>query len=509
MSDLAGRTGSAGPAFPGVPEPISLGGRCALKELLKEAIHFLEGRGVEYADARDVRRLFEVVVMKNGEVETASVTESSGFGIRVLHRGAWGFSSSSDATPDGVMAVAKRALAIAEASASVGEPKVLLDGPRTIVDTYETPFDEDPFEVPLSEKLDILGAACAEMARAQEVRIVTASMMNWKTHKLFVSTEGSEIEQTIVEAGGGIAATATDGDDRQTRSYPSSFRGDYAGAGFEFTRSLDLVGNAERVGREAVELLKADECPAKRTTLIVGGTQLALQVHESCGHPIELDRVFGTEASYAGTSFLTVDKLGSFRYGSELVNIVADATLPGGLGTFGYDDEGVAAQRTDIVREGIFCGYLMSRETAPKIGLRSNGAMRADGWNRIPLVRMTNVNLLPGEGTLEDIIADTKDGIFVDSNKSWSIDQRRVNFQFGCEIAWEIKGGKRVRLLKNPVYTGITPEFWGSCDAIAGPEEWHIWGIPSCGKGEPGQTAHVGHGVAPARFLNVQVGVKK
>ena len=300
-----------------------------------------------------------------------------------------------------------------------------------------------------------------------------------------------------------------EGGERQTRSYPASFRGDYATSGFEFTRSLDLPGHAEKTGREAVELLRADECPSRNTTLIIGGTQLALQVHESCGHPIELDRVFGTEASYAGTSFLDVDKLGEFRYGSDIVNIVADATSPGGLGSFGYDDEGVPAQRTDIVREGIFSGYLMSRETAPRIGLRSNGTMRADGWNRIPLVRMTNISLLPGQGTLQEIIADTEDGILIDSNKSWSIDQQRLNFQFGCEIAWEIKDGRLGRMLKNTVYTGITPEFWGSCDAIAGEDEWHIWGIPSCGKGEPGQTAHVGHGTSPARFRNVEVGVKK
>ena len=480
-----------------------------MKDILKEAVDLLRQKGVEYADARRVKTLSEILVMKNGALETASLNESEGFGIRVLKDGAWGFSSSSEMTPEKVREVAGQALAIAKASARVSDGKILLDGQRAVVDAYSNPVEEDPFSVPLEDKLSILSAACADMSKTGEVRFATASMMNWKNEKLFVSTEGSEIEQTIVEAGGGIAATAMDGDDRQTRSYPASFRGDYATAGFEFTRSLDLVGNAERVGREAAELLRADDCPARKTDLIIGGTQLALQVHESCGHPIELDRVFGTEASYAGTSFLTVDKMGELKYGSDIVNIVADATAPGGLGTFGYDDEGVPAQSADIVRDGVFVGYLMSRETAPRIGLRSNGTMRADGWNRIPLVRMTNVNLLPREGTLEEIIADTKDGIFVDSNKSWSIDQRRINFQFGCEIAWEIKDGKRVRMLKNPVYTGITPEFWGGCDAIAGPEEWHIWGIPSCGKGEPGQAAHVGHGVSPARFRNVEVGVRK
>jgi TldD protein len=480
-----------------------------VKEKLKEAIDLLRGKGVEYADARRVRSLAEVLVMRNGELETASVTESEGFGIRVLHQGAWGFSSSSELGAETVKAVAEEALAIARASAKVGEQNVVLDGQEAVVDSYATEVAEDPFDVPLTDKLSILAASCEGMSRSSGVKLSTASMMNFRTDKLFVSTEGSEIEQSIVEAGGGIAATAMDGDDRQTRSYPASFRGDYATAGFEFTRSLELAENAERIGAEAVELLRADDCPARNTTLIIGGSQLALQVHESCGHPIELDRVFGTEASYAGTSFLTVDKLGEFRYGSDIVNIVADATAPKGLGTFGYDDEGVKAARTDIVKDGIFTGYLMSRETAPRIGLRSNGTMRADGWERIPLIRMTNVNLLPREGTLEGIIADTEDGIFVEANKSWSIDQRRINFQFGCEIGWEIKNGKRVRMLKNPVYTGITPEFWGACDAIAGPEEWHVWGIPSCGKGEPGQVAHVGHGVSPARFRNVEVGVKK
>jgi TldD protein len=480
-----------------------------VKELLKEAMDLLKKKGVDYADARRVRTTMELLVMKNGELEAGSVTESEGFGIRVLDGGAWGFSSSSDTSPGNVRRVAEQALAIAKASARVGDSRVVLDGQEPVVDVYRNQVEEDPFEVPLSEKLNILARSCEGMSKVEEVKFATASMMSWRNDKTFVSTEGSDIEQTIIETGGGIAATALEGGERQTRSYPASFRGDYGTVGFEFTRSLDLPGHAEKTAREAAELLKADECPSRNTTLIIGGTQLALQVHESCGHPIELDRVFGTEASYAGTSFLGVDKLGEFRYGSDIVNIVADATCAGGLGSFGYDDEGVPASRTDIVREGIFSGYLMSRETAPRIGLRSNGTMRADGWNRIPLVRMTNINLLPGTGTLEEIIADTEDGIFVDSNKSWSIDQQRLNFQFGCEIAWEIKNGKFTRMLKNPVYTGITPEFWGSCDAVAGESEWHIWGIPSCGKGEPGQTAHVGHGTAPSRFRNVEVGVKK
>jgi TldD protein len=274
-------------------------------------------------------------------------------------------------------------------------------------------------------------------------------------------------------------------------------------------RAMRLVEEAPRVAEEAEALLAAPPCPEGRRTLILDGGQLALQVHESCGHPIELDRVLGMELSYAGDSFLTLDKLDAFQYGSREVNIVADATAPGGLGTFGWDDEGVPAQRTPIVEAGRFVGYLSSRETAPAIGRTSSGSMRASGWHRIPLIRMTNVNLLPGAaGSLENLIADTDDGLYLATNKSWSIDNKRLNFQFGAEVCREIKGGKLGQLYKNATYTGITPEFWGACDAVCGPEAWRLWGTPNCGKGEPSQTARVGHGVAPARFRNVQVGVR-
>ena len=215
----------------------------------------------------------------------------------------------------------------------------------------------------------------------------------------------------------------------------------------------------------------------------------------------------GMEASFAGTSFLTTDKLNNFRYGSDAVTIVADATVEGGLGSFGFDDEGVPAQRTVIVDRGNFAGYLTSRETASRYGERSNGTMRADSWSRIPLIRMTNVNLEPGDWRLDDLIADTDEGIYMQTNRSWSIDDRRLNFQFGTEIAWEVNGGKLGRMLKNPTYTGTTPIFWGSCDAVCAPDEWIVWGTPNCGKGEPSQVAHVGHGAAPARFRNVRVGV--
>ncbi len=271
-----------------------------------------------------------------------------------------------------------------------------------------------------------------------------------------------------------------DGDEVQVRSYPGSFRGHYAAAGYESVDQMDLRGNARRVAEEAVALLRAPECPALETTLVLDGHQMMLQVHESVGHPTELDRVLGMEAAFAGTSFVGIPDVGSLRYASDLVNIVSDATTPGGLGTYGYDDEGVKAQRVDLVRDGVLAGFQSSRETAAAAGAdRSNGTMRAEGWENFPLIRMPNVNLLPGEGTLEDLLADVDDGIFMATNKSWSIDDKRKNFQFGCEIAWEVKKGRLGRMLKNPRYTGITPVFWGSCDAIAGPEEWLMRGTPN------------------------------
>jgi TldD protein len=329
-----------------------------------------------------------------------------------------------------------------------------------------------------------------------------------RTRTGLLTSEGSDIDQTITISAAGIDAVAVGVDDVQSRSYPGSFRGDLSAAGFEFVRAMSLADHAERIADEAVALLTADECPSSTTTVVLDGHQMMLQVHESCGHATELDRVLGMEASFAGTSFLDVGDLGSFRYGSDAVTIVADATVPGGVGSFAFDDEGVEAQRFDLVRDGVLVGFQSSRETAAAMGAsRSNGTMRAEGWENFPIIRMTNINLLPGHGTLEELISDVDSGIFMATNKSWSIDDKRKNFQFGCEIAWEIKNGRLTRMLKNPRYTGTTPRFWGSCDAVAGGAEWRMWGTPNCGKGQPGQGMRVGHGTAPARFHNVSVGV--
>jgi TldD protein len=329
-----------------------------------------------------------------------------------------------------------------------------------------------------------------------------------RERRVLASSQGAAIDQEIVETGGGLDAIAVGDGIYQIRSYPSAHGGSSAQAGWEYVEGLGLEREAPRVAEEAAALLRADECPAGETTVVLDAEQMELQVHESVGHPTELDRIYGTEASYAGTSFLKPSDLGSLRYGSELMNITADPTTPLGLGTFAFDDEGVPAERQPIVVEGVLRGFLTSRETAARLGSGSGGSMRADGWSRMPLVRMTNLHLEPGEGSLEELIADVDEGVWMETNKSWSIDDKRLNFQFGTQVAREIRNGKLGRLLRDATYTGITPVFWGSLDGVAGPEEWNLQGLTNCGKGQPGQSAHVSHGASPARFRNVQIGVR-
>jgi TldD protein len=458
-----------------------------------------------------IRRRDESIAVKSGRVEGVAMGESDGFGVRVLVDGAWGFAASDNldlAEADRVGALAVR---IAKASATALRNRVALDSRPPATGTFETPVVEDPFKIPLERKINDLVAADRAAGRVKGVAYTESMYSGHREWKTFAATDGSFTEQVITQVGAAVEANAIEGDEHQRRSYPDADGGPFQAAGYEYVRGLDLIGHAAPLAEECVALLSAPQCPAGRFTVILDPSQLYLQIHESCGHPTELDRVFGTEASYAGTSFLTTDKLDEgFRYGSDLVDIVADATAPGGMGTFGWDDEGVAAQAVPLVQNGIFVGYLSSRETAPRIGRQSGGAMRADGWNRIPLIRMTNINLLPKPGmSLDEIIADTDDGLYLASNRSWSIDDRRLNFQFATEIAYEIKGGKKGRLFKNPTYTGITYEFWRSLDAVGDESSYRMLGTPNCGKGEPGQGGHVGHGCSGARFRDVQVGVGK
>ncbi len=481
-----------------------------MNELVARALDLATVQGAAYADVRIVRHQSQFVLVKNGTVEQVHLGEEEGIGVRALVDGAWGFASSCRLTAPEVDEITTEAVRIARASARVHQRPVQLGEAVRSRGTYRTPVEIDPFSVPLDEKIALLLQADEAMRRVPQVTVATGTIVCVRDVKTFGNTEGADTEQEIIQTGGGIAATATGHGEVQRRSYPSGGGRNQVCAGFEALQRQDLPGNAQRIAEEAAALLTARQCPPMVTTVILEGSQVALQVHESCGHPIELDRVFGTEAAFAGTSFLTPEKLGTFRYGSALVNITMDATTPGGLGTFGWDDEGVPAQRAYAVKDGLFVGYLTDRESAARLGLpHSTGAARASGWNRIPLVRMTNVSLEPGESSLEEMIATTDEGIYMATNRSWSIDDRRLNFQFGTEIAWEIRNGKLGALLKNATYTGITPEFWRSCDAIGNRAEWVVWGTPNCGKGQPSQTMHTGHGAAPARFRNVRVGVAR
>ena len=474
------------------------------------ALNVAQQLGASYVDVRVMERTTEGIEVRNGRVEGVSSATSSGFNIRVLVNNAWGFASSARTDDEEVERVAKLAVQIAKASALVPGTPVTLSPLAAQKGLYRTPLKVDPFEVPLQQKVQLLLNADEAMRSVKGIALTSGMMEYSRERKFFTSSEGSEIEQELYDTGAAMSASAVDaeGGEIQTRSYPNSFGRQAGTAGYEFIEAMRLPEHGARIAEEAVRLLTAAQCPSGVMTVILDGPQTALQIHESCGHPIELDRVLGYEAGFVGKSFLTTDKLNSgYRYGSDFVNITMDATIAGALGTFGWDDEGVPAQRSEIVKNGEFVGYLMSRDTAPLVGLSSNGCVRADGWNRLPMIRMTNVSLEPGKGSLADLIADTDDGLYMSINKSWSIDDRRLNFQFGVEMAYEIKGGKLGQLYKNATYTGITPRFWGSCDAVCGPEEWTVWGTPNCGKGEPMQVMRTGHGAAPARFRNVQVGV--
>ena len=480
-----------------------------MRELTELCLNQTKQLGCSYADIRILRREQQELSLKNSNVENIAHGEDFGFGVRVLKNGAWGFASSRTLSPEKVKEITAKAVRIAEASAIVKQKDVLLAAVPPVTAKLAATFQIDPFQVPLEEKIQFLGRIDDKLHQVKGVTISRAFMNFWKENKVFASTEGSYIEQDKIESGGGMEAMAVGEGDYQIRSFPNSMGGNVRAYGYEFVQSLGLLENAERIGREAVSLLTAKPCPSGEMDLILESSQLGLQIHESCGHPTELDRVFGTEASYAGTSFMTPDQLGKLQYGSPQVNIVADATSPGGLGTFAYDDEGAPAQCVDIIRQGRFVGYLTSRETARVLNVPNSAAMRADGWGRMPIIRMTNISLLPGDASLNEIIADTEHGLYLITNKSWSIDDKRLNFQFGTEMAYEIENGRLGAVVKNATYTGMTPQFWNSCDAVAGKDFWTLWGLVNCGKGQPSQAMHVGHGAAPARFRKVQVGVMK
>ena len=482
-----------------------------MKDLSSWALSTASLRGATYADVRVGHDRTRGLATKNGKIGNASDAQSLGMNVRVLVNGAWGFASSADLSRGSVEGTAARAVEIARASAQVKQSDVRLVPEKAVKSEWTSPYKIDPFSISIEQNLALLEKIDAELRSVKGVTLAETNLNFRREEQWFFSSEGSEIHQTKFTTGAGYVAYAFAGNEIQKRSYPNSFGGQWQNKGYELIDELKLVENARRIGEEAVALHSADQCPAGEFDIILESSQLGLQIHESIGHPIELDRVLGMEANFAGTSFLTLEKLRTLKYGSELVNVVADARQEHGpgLGTFAFDDEGVPAQCTPIIANGLFTGYLSSRETAALIGLeRSGGTLRAESWNRLPIIRMTNISILPGEKplTLEQLISSTDHAILFQTNRSWSIDDKRYNFQFGTEIGWEIKNGKRVRMLKNPSYSGFTIGFWRSMDAICSRDEWTLWGTPNCGKGQPQQVMGTGHGASPARFRKVKVG---
>ncbi len=499
-----------------LPAPQTSGADMDLFETLaRRAVAIAKSEGAQWADARYGLVECEDLGVRNGRVSALGQVETAGFGVRVLVDGAHGFASGFDMTPEEAERIARLAVAIARAGKMAGPGSLRWADEPVWSDVWTTPALIDSFSVPIERKLDTLMRA-DEILRAKPQITATSCTMSFRREsQVFATSEGGCIRQITLRTGGGISCTAHKDGETQTRSYPAAFGGQHMSLGYELIESLDLVGHAEQTRDEAIELLDAADCPVGEKDLILSGDQLALQIHESVGHPTELDRVKGWEADFAGKSFVDTGKMRDrFQYGSSIVNLVADATVPGGLATVGYDDDGVRSQRWHIVKDGVFQGYLTSRDVAHfeqeggREEIRSRGCSRAEGpWN-VPIVRISNLSLMPGSWSFDDLIADTEDGVYMDGVKCWSIDQQRLNFQFTCEYGYEIKNGKRGRLVKNPTYQGISPQFWNSCDAITDYRHWNLWGVPNCGKGQPMQVAEMSHGASPTRFRGVSVGVR-
>ncbi|MEN3046461.1 MAG: TldD/PmbA family protein [Candidatus Hydrothermales bacterium] len=476
-----------------------------MREIINEALNAFEILKVSYGEIRIVDKESEIIFLKNGIVENFSKSEDRGYGIRIFENGGMGFAASNDFSKDKIFETVKKAKKLCEASYRYSSFEYKLSQEKVSKGTYKSNIVIDPFEVSVEEKLNFMREIDERLKSSKYHILRNVVLAFFKEKKYFASTEGHDIYQEIYHSGGGYSVYTFKDGILQVRSYPESHGGNYLQGGFEVIDKKDFLEKAYVISEEADKLLFAKPAPAGVFDLIIMPGQMVLQIHESVGHATELDRVLGYEASYAGTSFLTLDSLFNFKYASEIVNIVADATYPRGLGTFGYDDEGTPAKRVYLIKNGILSGFLSSRDTSIHINSESSGCARASSWNRIPIVRMTNINLEPQEKDLEELISDIKEGFLIDVNKSWSIDEKRLNFQFVCEIGYKIENGKLTgEIVRDPLYYGITPEFWNSCDGIG--KNQVLYGLLNCGKGEPGQTMHVGHASPPARFRKVNFG---
>jgi TldD protein len=477
-----------------------------IEKLAEIAIAKARSLGASYADCRYVEIQSESHSYVDSAPEAASEITDIGIGIRVVVDGAWGFFGSSVLSEKECKRAAEKAIEIGKASARLNKQSFVLAPVDSYVDTYKSPLRIDPFTIGMKQKLEYLANLDRLMSQNSRINSRSAHLDFRKTNSYFASTIGSRIHQTLIHSGVGIElGIKKSRRERFTRSFPQN-GGQYECQGYELLDQFDFEGEIPQLSDEAIALAGAADCPTLTTAVILESSVVGLVIHELVGHPLELDRVFGSERNFSGTSFATTDQLNKLQYASPIVNFVSDATHPYGLGSFGYDDEGVKAVKIDLIKNGMLVGYLSSRETAARISRLSSGAMRAEGWGNIPIIRMTNTNLLPGDKKLSDLISSVDDGIYMSTISSWSPSDDRSSFEFGCEVAWQIKGGKIGQIFKNPTFSGRTVDFWNSVQAIGDESTWRVWGTPNCGKGQPGQNARTGQGGAPILVTNVEVG---
>ena len=500
--------GSASGGEGGTPDPV-------FRPLTDAALETARLLGASYADIRIARYRDQSVFLRTQaepggtkiqHVPNVSDSESFGFGVRVLVNGTWGFAAGNKVERDEVARISREAVNVAKTNSALMRQPVELAPVTPAMDLYRTPFVKDPFAVSLAEKADFMRAINDAVMKTPKVFMAFSYISCRFEHKWFASTEGSYIEQYIQRVDPGYGATAVDRAQRKTRD--RSFQIGPVTGGWEYVEAAQMLQSAQRVGDECVERLGAPPVKPGKKDLVLLPSHLLLTIHESLGHSTELDRALGYEANYAGTSFLTPDKLGKFRVGSDLVNIVGDRILPQGLSTCGYDDDGVKTMRFDIFKKGIFVDYQTIRDQAHLIGEKaSHACCYADSYASIPFQRIPNVWLKPSEKqvSLDDLISGVDEGILIDGTGSWSIDQQRYNFQFGGDAFWEIKGGKKGQMIDRVAYQSRTPDFWQACDGIADQRFWQNFGLTGDGKGQPTQTNEMSHGSAPARFRQINV----
>jgi TldD protein len=478
-----------------------------LKGLADAALATARQAGASYADIRINRYRNQFLFTRDRRVQNIVNTEDFGFGVRVLVDGTWGFASSSAVTKDNVAAIARQAVGIAKANKSINSDPVRLAPVDAYPDAeWNTPVKKDPFELPLQPKIDLLLQINDEALKIPGASFVSAFMLFVNEKKFFASSEGSYITQSLIRSYPNFSVTAVDRDTNrfyQRTSLPAPM-----GMGYEYIESLPLLEEARVAAQEAVAMHKAKPAVAGQKTLILHPSNLWLTIHESVGHPTELDRALGYEANFAGTSFLTTDKLGKFQFGSPLCTILGDKTQDKAMATCGYDDDGVKTTSFPIIKAGTFVDYQTTRDQAHLIGQKaSHGCSYADNWSSVPFQRMPNVSLEPNEKdvTEQQMIAATDDGVFVKGDSSYSIDHQRYNFQFSGQTFWEVKNGKITTQLRDVAYQSNTPEFWKSLDMLGGKSTYQLGGAFGDGKGQPVQSNSVSHGCPVARFAKVNI----